>query len=80
VCASKALAALDLKGLRAIGWTRQQINARLEGFKGLFQAGRVRVRRYRNVENFITMVLPDCSPDSGRGGIMNSSTNVEEIF
>lgn len=53
-------------------------NARLEGFNGLFQAARARARGYRNVENFITMGLPDCGPDSGRGGFMNSTSNAEE--
>ena len=43
-------------------WHSLHTNARLEGFKGLFQAARARARGYRNVENFITMVYLIAAP------------------
>jgi len=37
-------------------WHSLHTNARLEGFKDLFQAAKARARGYRNVESFINMV------------------------
>ncbi|CAO0823485.1 hypothetical protein DFAR_3720003 [Desulfarculales bacterium] len=43
-------------------WTSNHSNVRLEGLNGIFQATRARVRDYRNVFNFMTMIYFIAAP------------------